>query len=380
MQSRMENVYGNKMDKYKKDDSFQCDDDDDYENMSSMKPPSVPFRKVKGVKANVRKEDFAMKRTAMPETCSIGEQRSSLAVLETNASDIPRFQPPRIGLDFSSTAVNAAFRDLQESSAETNENKHMGQQRTVLFLVALLIVTLLLSITGTSLLYIFLSRFQAASTKVQDSLKEDIREINKTLGSQVQETSREGRNLMQDLSKINQTLYSMELSLKKQVDNLKTEITDFKQTIEKGQEELRSQILKLKNAMQKKGLCNSCPPDWTLVGFNCYFFSKDHKNWDDSRKHCQKLESDLLIFTDQVEVDALYPFMKNKRFWIGLRRSKDLKWNWVDGKAITFSKWGTGEPNNAHSREHCGETLSKYWNDLECNNMIDFICEGLPDC
>ncbi|KAE8619577.1 hypothetical protein XENTR_v10009865 [Xenopus tropicalis] len=383
MQSRMENVYGNRMDNYMKDNSFKCDDDDDddYENMNTMKPPSLPSRGKKGVKANIRKEDFAMKSTGRPETCSAGAQRNTPAVLETNTSDVPRFQTPRIGLDFSSAAVNEAFRDLPDTSAETNENKDKGpHRRTVLFLGAMLILMLLLCITGTSLLYIYLSQFQDASTKGQDSLKADIREINKTLGSQVQEASKEERNLKEDLSKINQTLYSMEMPSKKQVDNLKAQITDFKQTIEKEEKGLLTQILKLKNAIQKQGICKLCPPDWKLVGFNCYFFSKEPKSWADSRQQCQKLGSDLLIFTDQAEVDALYQYMQNKRFWIGLQRNKDQKWNWVDGKALTFNRWGTGEPNNAGSGEHCGETLSRYWNDLKCGDIIDFICEGPPDC
>ncbi|NDC39002.1 MAG: hypothetical protein EBZ48_13285, partial [Proteobacteria bacterium] len=56
--------------------------------------------------------------------------------------------------------------------------------------------------------------------------------------------------------------------------------------------------------------------------------------------------------------------------WIGLSRPDGGAWRWSDGSAVTFTAWGSGEPNNARGNEfwvwiygpHAGKTGGD-WND-----------------
>lgn len=69
-------------------------------------------------------------------------------------------------------------------------------------------------------------------------------------------------------------------------------------------------------------------------------------------------------------------------FWLG---ASDLGHNgryvWSsNGKSIDrFTNWRSGEPNNWCGHEHCLELLADgQWNDMNCNEKRQFICENLP--
>ncbi|CAI9534629.1 unnamed protein product, partial [Staurois parvus] len=101
--------------------------------------------------------------------------------------------------------------------------------------------------------------------------------------------------------------------------------------------------------------------------------------WEESRKDCITRGSTLLILKIKKELDVLLPPTGNKRFWIGLSKVSGT-WKWVDETVPTFTNWNRGEPNNYDAREHCTEMIAGGWNDLDCGNTIDYICERLADC
>ena len=46
--------------------------------------------------------------------------------------------------------------------------------------------------------------------------------------------------------------------------------------------------------------------------------------------------------------------------------------------AMTYTSWGTGEPNGAAAYESCGHFwahISWKWNDVNCNDALCYICE-----
>ncbi|XP_069801810.1 CD209 antigen-like protein E isoform X2 [Dendropsophus ebraccatus] len=331
----MQNIYGNpgKGVITKTVCGISDDDADDYENVDdNRKVPAIPERKEKGNKTTGRIGDLQLRDMEKPsfavdkaENTTHGPRR------------VPSFQPPPIGLDFSSPAVNAAFRD--QTVEQTSEKKLKWDWKNMVVIFGLVLM-FLLWILVISIMFIYYSNISNQLTELKINV------------SQIQDISMEDRETWKkDLMKVNQTLMNEIAVLKSDVQSI----------------------------MRVSDLCSSCPLAWTLLDSKCYFFSTSHQSWENSRKECNKMASSLLILRSQKEQDALRPLTGNKRFWIGLRRNINT-WLWVDGKSPIYTNWHQGEPNNAAQREHCTEMISGGWNDLDCGNTIDYICEKTPSC
>jgi hypothetical protein len=73
----------------------------------------------------------------------------------------------------------------------------------------------------------------------------------------------------------------------------------------------------------------------------------------------------------QVEPYPSAPWQDRYRFYIGFTDSENYgasggNWRWVTGEPVTYTHWGTGEPNNAFGTEDFAESIrpGNYWNDL----------------
>lgn len=77
----------------------------------------------------------------------------------------------------------------------------------------------------------------------------------------------------------------------------------------------------------------------------------------------------------------------------GNDRGTEGAWFWAEGNNATgtiqfsqgsaatnnaFTKWLTGEPNDAGGGEDCQELVSSGWNDVSCGNVYTFLCESAP--
>ncbi|KAM9312015.1 perlucin-like protein [Gastrophryne carolinensis] len=132
------------------------------------------------------------------------------------------------------------------------------------------------------------------------------------------------------------------------------------------------------------GTCDSCPPGWQRIRSNCYLFRTSLLSWEKSREQCAIQNAVPLILKDMNEMNALLPFIKRERYWLGLKRDTeniDL-WLWADGTPLTFSAWNDGEPNNDQDNEDCAEILGgvQAWNDRPCENSVAYICKGVWEC
>ena len=66
--------------------------------------------------------------------------------------------------------------------------------------------------------------------------------------------------------------------------------------------------------------------------------------------------------------------------WIGLNdRSSEGTFRWSTGGYMSYSNWGSGQPDNDGSwfdDENCVElNTSGRWNDLECSESHYFVCK-----
>ncbi|XP_044138937.1 C-type lectin domain family 4 member G-like [Bufo gargarizans] len=329
-------------------------DADDYENViDNRKVPTVPERLKKGNKTTCKREDLQLKNLDKPAN-SIDTPHGPRT--------IPLFRPPHIGLDFASSAVNAAFRD--QTVEQTSEKKLTWNWKKII-LICYLIVMFLFLILLTSVIFIYYSNIsiQLAELKknashVHDSVKKEIETVK------------------DNLMKVNQTLVSQD-STKKAIETVKNDLMNVNQTLLSQLAVLKSDVQSIKKFL---GLCTSCPVGWTLLGSSCYFFSSSHQTWPNSQKECSKMDSSLLILNSKMELDVIRPFIGSKRFWIGLRRENGYTWRWVDGMIPVYTNWYAGEPNNSAQREHCTEMISGGWNDLDCSKTIDYICRKVTTC
>ncbi|XP_075433438.1 C-type lectin domain family 10 member A-like isoform X2 [Ascaphus truei] len=328
----MQNLNGNRVEITKKGKVLNLDDDDDYENVS-VEVPSVPTRERRGIAPGVRSNDLALKCMDLPVKGTHSPTTPNQAAWKTQ--DVPRFQPPSIGLHMSSSAVNTAFSDVTDTLGSGKQN---AQGRLIVILVVLMSLMFVLWIIVTTLVFTYYSSITGGMSEIKQSV------------SQVQETA------------------------EKEKDNLRGEIIFINRTLVMERDKLMAEIRTINKTIGR--LSSPCPPNWKLVGFSCYYISGDPKTWEEAENDCIRRSSTLLVLTSSKELIDLKPLLGNKRFWFGLRKVANV-WKWLDGTVVTFKQWSPNEPNNADSKEHCAETISGSWNDLDCNRKINHICKAI---
>lgn len=66
-----------------------------------------------------------------------------------------------------------------------------------------------------------------------------------------------------------------------------------------------------------------------------------------------------------------------KGVWIGLNDlGSEGTFQWSDGSAVTFKKWGNNRPNALHKLQDCVKAMpNSRWNDASCGTQLYFVCE-----
>ncbi|KAM3926825.1 CD209 antigen-like protein A [Leptodactylus fuscus] len=146
---------------------FSDDDEaDDYENViDNRKEPAVPQRLKKESKATGKREDLQLKYMSKPAN---SEDRADYRI--HGPRTVPPFQPPPIGLDFTSPAVNAAFRD--DTVDHTSEKKHTWHWKEMA-----LIFCLVLMFIFWILLTIFMFIYYSSISRQLEEMKKNVNEI-----------------------------------------------------------------------------------------------------------------------------------------------------------------------------------------------------------
>nr|ADF87943.1 C-type lectin 5 [Azumapecten farreri] len=124
----------------------------------------------------------------------------------------------------------------------------------------------------------------------------------------------------------------------------------------------------------------TCQQDWTAYGGHCYWSVPGlKKSWNDAQSDCQSRDSNLVKIETAEENSWLETIATlSDHQWIGATdRDKEGEWRWIsDNSLVSFTAWGSGEPNNVDDNEHCGHVyVGARWNDLVCSMLFGFICE-----
>ena len=150
-------------------------------------------------------------------------------------------------------------------------------------------------------------------------------------------------------------------------------------------------------------------------GFICEYGSEDEENvlefgghqyklynensmtWEEAKAFCEEQGGHLVTITSADEQDAIYQYAKqfdvHSDIWIGISDVEvEGDWShWITGEEVTFTNWGTGEPDNYQDIEQdygviCMEHKSGsgydvqpgQWDDIAANGETAsgfFICE-----
>ena len=64
-------------------------------------------------------------------------------------------------------------------------------------------------------------------------------------------------------------------------------------------------------------------------------------------------------------------------FWLGGQRvaSNSINFGWNDRSPWSYTRWKSGEPNNFRGKEGCIELMDNEWNDSDCQNAKEFVCQ-----
>jgi hypothetical protein len=134
-------------------------------------------------------------------------------------------------------------------------------------------------------------------------------------------------------------------------------------------------------------LPTSCTPIANLK--TVYYFCGSAFGWYAAEKTCVYLKRHLVTVDDALENEwlrttatALWPTADY--LWLGASDlAQEGSWSWSSGITFSFAQWGSGEPNNSNSNEHCAELrLTNFsglkpgdWNDSVCTDLKHFVCE-----
>ncbi|XP_071789139.1 uncharacterized protein [Asterias amurensis] len=127
-----------------------------------------------------------------------------------------------------------------------------------------------------------------------------------------------------------------------------------------------------------------CPDDWTAYGSSCYimgsgFFSTG--SFPEARYDCQtNYGADLATISSKDENHFVLG-LAQKSFdvsWLimGLHRSNNGGWKWIDGSPVAFTNWANGEPDDdsAGCAEIWPDSQGK-WFDVSCTVNSHYVCE-----
>jgi len=106
--------------------------------------------------------------------------------------------------------------------------------------------------------------------------------------------------------------------------------------------------------------------------------------WTEAKAKCEELGGHLVTITSQEEADVVNSLVAKggrTNYWLGLSdHENEGQWKSVTGESISYSNWGTDEPNNYLGLEDYATVIqdSFKWNDVM--NMygsysLGFICE-----
>ncbi|XP_069552423.1 macrophage mannose receptor 1 [Brachyistius frenatus] len=132
---------------------------------------------------------------------------------------------------------------------------------------------------------------------------------------------------------------------------------------------------------QLPGNCPESKRQKTWIPFrgHCYaFLGSMVDNWAHASVACLKMGASLLSIQDPTEARFIQHNLEllqdgAKTFWIGLYKSHDDEWMWIDNSVVDYTNWKAGVPNS----ESCVDINSDsgQWTTNSCSRYRPYICK-----
>ncbi|CAB1349515.1 unnamed protein product [Coregonus sp. 'balchen'] len=136
---------------------------------------------------------------------------------------------------------------------------------------------------------------------------------------------------------------------------------------------------------QPPQLPGNCPEPkkrktWVPFRGYCYaFLNSVVDNWAHATVECLRMGASLVSIEDPLEASFIQENLEllqdgSKSFWIGMHKSHEGDWMWIDNSVVDYTNWKQGMPK---SGEHCVEIQSDsgLWSTNSCNRYKSYICK-----
>ncbi|XP_059261081.1 collectin-11 isoform X5 [Mustela nigripes] len=148
--------------------------------------------------------------------------------------------------------------------------------------------------------------------------------------------------------------------------------------------EMDNQVTQLTTEL--KFIKNALPSPAAVAGVRetdskIYLLVKEEKRYVDAQLSCQGRGGTLGMPKDEAANSLMAAYIAQAglaRVFIGINDlEREGTFVYADRSPMqTFSKWRSGEPNNAYDEEDCVEMVaSGGWNDVACHVTMHFLCE-----
>ncbi|GAA6082896.1 lectin BRA-3 isoform X1 [Tachysurus ichikawai] len=116
----------------------------------------------------------------------------------------------------------------------------------------------------------------------------------------------------------------------------------------------------------------------TGLFFRKHIYYETSMTWTEAQTYCRNNYVDLSIIDTQSEFESFVSQTSNVLYvnsWIGLRKADgvELFTQWCDGRALEFSMWALGQPDNLE-KQSCVFIRQNMWKNKGCEEELYFFC------
>ena len=112
-----------------------------------------------------------------------------------------------------------------------------------------------------------------------------------------------------------------------------------------------------------------CPSGFSKSYYTSCFRLTSSRTWLDARTECSNWGGWLVTIRNYDWNSYIHNnYAKDSRRWIGLNDiDSEGNWKWLSGSS-SYTRWDSGEPNNANNEDCVEIATNAYWNDEGCND------------